>query len=81
MIKPFLFISALLLLLLTATVVHYVSSKPTQEALFSIVQLTHRATPALSVGFDNPQSLHGAKHNLVYPEMPSTSPLEFVYVQ
>lgn len=81
MIKPFLLISTLLLLMLTAMLTHYLIATPTQPSLNTIVQLTHRATPSLSVGFDKPQSLHGATHNLIYPEMPTTSALEFVYVQ
>jgi len=47
----------------------------------AIVKITKSATPALGVGFDKPRQLHGAKQNLIYPEMPTTSTLEFIYVQ
>jgi len=59
---------------------HYLNSKPISK-MEQIVTLTHYATPSLSVGFDKPQRLQGSTHNMLYPEMSSTSPMEFVYVQ
>jgi len=79
-IRPFLLISTLLLLMVMDITWHYLNSKPTSN-LEQIVTLTHYATPSLSVGFDKPQTLQGSTHNSTYPEMSSTSPMEFVYVQ
>jgi len=80
MIRPFLLISTLLLLMVMGITWHYLNSKPT-SSLEQIVTLTNYATPSLSVGFDKPQTLQGSTHNSIYPEMSSTSPMEFVYVQ
>jgi len=80
MIRPFLLISMLLLLMVVAVSWHYSTHQPISK-LEQMVTLTHYATPSLSVGFDKPQTLQGSTHNLIYPEMTTTSPMEFVYVQ
>jgi len=80
LVKPFLFLLTLLLLMVVGVGSHYSTHQPTQQPQ-QMVKLTHYATPSLSVGFDKPQTLQGAKHNRTYPEMTTTSPMEFVYVQ
>jgi len=82
-IKPFVGMFLLLFLMLMGLVYYhwhypYISH---HHHLDAMVRLTHFATPALSVGFDKPRDFHGADANPIYPEMPTTSRMEFVYVQ
>jgi hypothetical protein len=79
-IKPFLLLLALLSLMVMGVVWHYLQRTPSQE-LKALVGVTHQATPSLSVSFDQPRGLQGARHNPLYPELSTTSTMEFVYVQ
>ncbi len=83
MIRPFLIMLVVLVGLMVMTILknHDLSNRCDQAVLSELVVVTHYATPALGVGFDVPQALIGAKVNPIYPELPSTSTLGFVYVQ
>jgi competence protein ComGC len=72
---------SILLLIIVTLALHHQRDNAQEKVLMAIVKITKSATPALGVGFDKPRQLHGAKQNLIYPEMPTTSTLEFIYVQ
>ena len=83
MIKPFLSLFGLLFLILIGVIVHYKSYNYTlkKESLNYIVTLTYNSSLSLSVGYDKSRDVKDSKSNIIYPELPTTSSMEFVYAQ
>jgi len=83
LIKPFLSLFLVLFLLLVVILVHSINYNYTLEkkSLNEIVALTSTASLALSVGYDKSREIKGSRSNIIYPELSTTSPMEFVYAQ
>jgi hypothetical protein len=64
-------------------IIHYINYDDTlqKESLCQIVAITSNASLSLSVGYDKQRTLHGSKNSRVYPDLPTTSLMEFIYVQ
>jgi len=82
-IKPFLSLFTLLFLLMIAVLFHYINYNFTLEEkkLNQIVVLTSDASLALSVGYDKSREIRSSTYNSIYPELSTTSSMEFVYAQ
>ena len=83
MIKPFLWMLGVLFAMLVATASHYISfdSKSISSALLSMASVTQMTDPSLSVAYHEPRLLQGDTANIIYPEMPSTDRMDFVYAK
>jgi hypothetical protein len=83
MIKPFLTLFTLLALLIIGVTLHYkrYNYSLKQKRLNQIVTLTSNASLSLSMGYDKKRDIKSSYSNYIYPELPSTSSMEFVYAQ
>jgi len=83
LIKPFLSLFALLSLVVIGVLIHYINYNYTlqKKSINHIVALTSTASLSLSVGYDKPREIKGSKSNIIYPELPTTSSMGFVYAQ
>jgi hypothetical protein len=83
LIKSFLFITLFLILIIVGVSLHYTTYSYAQnrEKLHTIASLTQQITPSLSVAYDEKRELFNTTSNIIYPEMPSTNTMGFVYAQ
>ncbi|KIM09882.1 MAG: hypothetical protein KU29_01110 [Sulfurovum sp. FS06-10] len=83
MIKSFLLLFFLLALMIVGISLHYTTYPyaKNREKLQNIASLTQQTTPSLSVTYDEKRELFNNTSNIIYPEMPSTNTMGFVYAQ
>ena len=75
MTKPFVFLAALLMLMVFSMALHTVlfPYKKTSDSMHTIAKLTQLNTLSLSTAYD------GASFNVTYPDMPTLGRMDFVY--
>lgn len=83
MVREFYILMFLLLLTVTALVVHYFSYHTATrfETLRQVTGVTGDASPSLSTAFYEPGRLGVAAVHPAYPEMQTINRLDFVYVE